>query len=327
MTRDEVEKRLADLKLALQRVDERLRDSLRPFCDANGYPFMGRVKTADSVADKIESGRFSKWSQIDDLVGYTIIVPSLDHEAEVLSFLTEEFVTKAVKMRGQASKSPDAFRFDSTRFIGSLRDRVGEGSDEPVFKAEFEVQVRTAFEHAWSVTTHKATYKPEMVDWRRLRLAAHLKATVEQLDVLVVGFDSISQGLSTAAWPEVDAQVKVVERVAALRGGGSIEEVSMPSSLGRLSESVVSLVRAARRSSFRKLVTDVEDALQLVSEEVDAGGKCPRSLSVYQWFFTILARRGFLSSLPDDYPLPLDDAIALELDVGEYRFRSFEWTA
>ncbi len=39
--------------------------TLTPWCDEKGYVFIKRTKTVASVAEKLESGRFSRWSQIE----------------------------------------------------------------------------------------------------------------------------------------------------------------------------------------------------------------------------------------------------------------------
>jgi ppGpp synthetase/RelA/SpoT-type nucleotidyltranferase len=56
----------------------------------------------------------------------------------------------------------------------------------------FEVQIKSAFDHAWSTATHDLTYKAQQIDWRRLRLAAQIKAIVEQLDVAILGFEKMA---------------------------------------------------------------------------------------------------------------------------------------
>ena len=65
-------------------------------------------------------------------------------------------------MRNSTKKSPDVFRFDSTRII--CKSQNHQGSDEAIFKIPFEIQSLTSFEHAWQVTTHSLTYKSNEID-------------------------------------------------------------------------------------------------------------------------------------------------------------------
>ena len=61
-----------------------------------------------------------------------------------------------------------------------------------IYNITFEIQVKSAFEHAWAVSTHDLVYKSPEIDWKRLRLAAQIKANVEQLDTLILAFEQTS---------------------------------------------------------------------------------------------------------------------------------------
>ena len=159
-------------------VQLRVRESIQTFADGRGFAVTSRLKTLESVSEKVETGRFKSWSEIDDLVAFTVVVPTLAHEASVVTFLQGAFRQVALKPRGSSSKPPDVFRFDCTRFIGKLVSP--DDADAPIFNVPFEVQIKSAFEHAWSVTTHSLTYKSADVNWSKLRLAAQLKAAVER---------------------------------------------------------------------------------------------------------------------------------------------------
>jgi ppGpp synthetase/RelA/SpoT-type nucleotidyltranferase len=90
------------------------------------------------------------------------------------------------------------FRFDCTRFIGRLRS-PDENTRSPIYDIPFEVQIKSAFEHAWSATTHLLTYKSSEVNWSKLRLTAQLKAAVEQLDTLVLSFEDATKYIERLA--------------------------------------------------------------------------------------------------------------------------------
>ena len=59
--------RYGELHPLLVEVATRVKSTLASFCEKNGYAFVCRVKTAESLAEKIETGRFRRWSEIDDL--------------------------------------------------------------------------------------------------------------------------------------------------------------------------------------------------------------------------------------------------------------------
>jgi len=162
----------------LEPVRVRVRDSLWVLCEEKTFALVSRIKTLESASEKVETGRFKSWIEIDDLVAMTVVVPTLAQESVAIDFLQSVFDQIDLRARGSTSKAPDIFRFDSTRFIGRLRSS-DESSRGPMHNVPFEVQIRSAFEHAWSVTTHALTFKSADVSWSKLRLTSQLKAAVE----------------------------------------------------------------------------------------------------------------------------------------------------
>lgn len=65
---------------------KRIKSTLVNFCEQKGYAFTSRVKSVESLAEKIETGRFKRWSDLDDLFACTVIIPNLSHEQEVIDF-------------------------------------------------------------------------------------------------------------------------------------------------------------------------------------------------------------------------------------------------
>lgn len=134
-------------------VGNTVRDTISNYCDENEFASIHRFKKVESLAEKLESGRFEKWSDIEDTFGSAIIIPDLNYEKDVIEFLESTFLKVNIKKRGSTLKAPDVFRFDSTRFIGRLRPKDGILNPD-IYNLSFEIQIRTAFEHAWAVTTH-----------------------------------------------------------------------------------------------------------------------------------------------------------------------------
>jgi ppGpp synthetase/RelA/SpoT-type nucleotidyltranferase len=44
-------------------VETRVRETMLNFCDSNGYALTCRIKTIESLAEKIETGRFKKYGR------------------------------------------------------------------------------------------------------------------------------------------------------------------------------------------------------------------------------------------------------------------------
>lgn len=114
----------------------------------------------------------------------------------------------------------------------------------------FEVQILTAFEYAWSTVTHDLVYKGPGVDWQRRRLAAQLKAVVEQLDLLIDAFESAATGIPESIDDESEAHVDILAVFQRLERDELLGVDVIPQSWQRFAECVYSLARhRTRRAS------------------------------------------------------------------------------
>lgn len=277
----------------LEAVGSKVKDLVLAHCERHGFAFMSRHKEAESLAEKIETGRYENWSDLDDLFACTIVVPTLTYEEPILEFLKTTFLEVVTRKRGSSQKDPSVFRFDSTRFIGKLRPPSSDDASEEVFKILFEIQIRTAFEHAWSVTTHALSYKAQQVDWRNLRLTAQLKASVEQLDNLILGFEESAKFISEHYWPEVQAMKNLEQFFAGEIRKGAIPQEVQPSNWTRFCENVVSLLKSSNRRE-RGVRPDqlADEAITVLHTEISTLtlSSFPRSISLLQFVFGVLAK-------------------------------------
>ena len=277
--------KLAYLDPYFSAVDEFVKGIIRKYCDDHGFAFLPRKKTANSLAEKIETGRFKTWSEIDDILAYSIVVPTLNLEDSVIDFLRAEFEEKLLKKRGSTQKDPSTFRFDSTRFIGNIKkSAIDRGIQEYI---PFEVQIRSAFEHAWMVTTHALSYKGKKVEWRRLRLASQIKAVVEQLDTLILSFDDSAGHISESYWPDIQAKKEIEEYFRTKIESRVISEILEPSSWSRFCDTCLSLLKSGNGSFRKPSKVLVADAF-LVFDEYFSSNPAPISISLFQLAFGIL---------------------------------------
>ena len=304
----------------IKEVAERVRDQVYSFCEKNGFAFTGRIKTRDSVAEKLETGRYQSWVEVDDLYACAVVVPTLLDEVDALNFLEERYEQVEVRKRGSTQKDPTVFRFDATRFIGRLRadERLDDAS--PLRKILFEVQIRSAFEHAWSVTTHALAYKSDEVNWRRLRLVAQLKAAVEQLDGLVLGFDAAADEISEHRWPEVAAKKKIESTFLELIEAGSLPDDAAPQSWARFCENLFRIMMASSSGFVGDKEKFVEESLNDICQVMAAYGKdkYPRSLTLTQYCMICLLECGRIKKPLRKYtPLITDEMLSLFPDSGK----------
>ena len=305
----------------LEGLGRHVRDVVVGYCDRKGYAYAGRTKSSESLAEKIETGRYAKWSDLDDLFACTIVIPTLSDEAEVLEFLRKAFTEDRLRRRGSTLKDPAVFRFDTTRFIGRLGP--SEIERNPVLTAiKFEVQVRTAFEHAWSVTTHALTYKAGQVNWRHLRLTAQLRSAIEQLDQLVFGFEQVAEFIAEQEWPDIQAlqaiQVRFHQHVQAGRVPQEVVPESWTRFCGNLYRVILSGVDRRPRDAGGRLRL-VNTALDAIDAEIaESGGvSFPRSISLLQFSLGSLTKRHVLTSALQGYvPLVTDELLNLFPNSG-----------
>ncbi|MFI5892977.1 hypothetical protein ACIA5D_22980 [Actinoplanes sp. NPDC051513] len=234
--------------------------TLRPYCDSEKYIFLDRVKDLESLSEKLESGRYSSWSDLDDLYACTIVIPVPSHEAEVLDRLRRSFQEVNLRDRSIAKKAPEVFRFDGLRWYGRMNSEAAAARQPGMATITFEVQVLTAFEHALSLVTHDLVYKADNADWKRLRLAAQLKAAVEQIELIIVAFDQAADSVRVSPWPEMEAKERLISGFKNFFALDLISEVLVPASWRRFADNTYDLIRSYERDP-NKLPSSVDDLL------------------------------------------------------------------
>ncbi|WP_066426985.1 hypothetical protein [Anabaena sp. 4-3] len=272
----------------VKRLAETVKSTLLNFCESKGYAFTSRIKTVESLAEKIETGRFKKWSDLDDLFACTIIIPTLSHEEEVIQFCNNTFKNIRTVKRGQNKKAPDIFRFDSTRIYAQIKkiDALNPDNELSIYNITFEIQIKSAFEHAWSVSTHDLVYKSSEIDWKRLRLAAQIKANVEQLDTLILAFEQTSLIIQENNYPDIKIKRKLATEINKLFENGKIPNELQPKDMNRFCDNLYRLaVDAKKENNIPEIIEKLKTEIHSTSLK-----KFPRSISLFQYFFAILIR-------------------------------------
>jgi hypothetical protein len=282
-----------ELKPYLQEVEKRLTDALRSYAQERLLPLVARIKTIESAAEKIETGRYRSFAEIDDLVACTMVIPNLPHENDAIEHCHRLFRIDEVKRRASTQKSPELFRFDSTRLYGFINRPDGQGDSGPVsiFDIKFEIQIRTAFEHAWIVSTHPLIYKSDSIDWKRFRMAAQIKAASEQLDLSIVQFEQLAAAIDESPFPELKLKRNVVELIESLIRDKIIPREASPKDMSRFAENLLSLLRASKRRIEPQLaLRKLDEGLRAFTSET-----FPQSASLLQVCIGTLCQSGLLS--------------------------------
>lgn len=274
----------------VEQIERQVRDIVLSHCESHGFAYVGRRKELESLCEKLETGRFNSWNDIDDVFGCSIVIPHLEKERGVIDFLRSRFNCVELRQRGKTKKAPDVFRFDATRFIGRLKFDHGVDPHPALASLSFEIQIRSAFEHAWSVSMHGVAYKTDEVDWKRKRLSAQIKAAVEQLDQLIVSFESAASPIVESPWPETELLKRITDLFSQMGAVRKIPKESVPNSWSRFSESLLQLLRASK--SWPRSSADwgpyIDSCLSLIDTRIGNLGDFPRSISLFQLVFGIL---------------------------------------
>lgn len=294
------------------------------FCEHNGYAFSSRIKTIESLAEKIETGRFKCWQDLDDLFACTIIIPTLSHEEKVVKFCKNIFQIDNIIKRGQNKKSPDTFTFDSTRIYARMRrneDILIDNNLLSIYDIKFEIQAKSAFEHAWAVSTHDLVYKNDEIDWKRLRLVAQIKANVEQLDTLILAFEQTSSIIQENEYSDLKTKRKLGESIEKLFRNSQIPDELKPKDLNRFCDNLLRLLPQEDRQKRAK------EMINIIESEVKATptDRIPRSISLFQYFLAILIQSKMIQTTVGKYHFHITQEFELlypELQVdGNCLFR------
>lgn len=269
---------------SLVSIKEGVTSILSSYCEENGFALVSRIKTIDSVVGKIETGRFKTFNDLDDLVGFMLIVPTLNHISSAEEYLMNSFETVTIKRRGGAFKAPDKFRFDSTRLIARLKNQDETNPRSVGYNLCFEIQIRTAFEYAWSIATHDLTYKTDNLSWKRLRLTSQIKATVEQLDMLISGFESINDHITESKDQQLSIQIALTDFFNQKFETGEIPDVIKPQNMNRFSESIIKLLLHSEKISKKDYRKTRRGMLKLLDKILNKfkSTSYPLSITLYQ---------------------------------------------
>lgn len=283
----------------IESVQKYVSKTLKAFCGER-YIFRDRIKSLASLSEKLETGRFGKWSELDDLYACTIVVSIASSEQQVLEYLRSAFVEIRVRGRSDTKKDPGVFRFDGLRWYGKIRPEVADQMLPGVASFIFEVQVLTAFEYAWSQVNHFLVYKADEVDWKRERLSAQLKSAVEQIEMIIASFDATSSLVPESPWPAYDSMKLIISKFKQWMIAGKISETLEPASWKRFAENIYGIVKQIDGEATDQAVRDLLSSVEVELDSVCAISQ-PTSGTLFQYVLAVVARGGKLNKVKRSY--------------------------
>lgn len=75
-----VEAKFRQVQPQIREVSQRALSIIRRYVEENELAFVHRLKRSSSLAEKLETGRYERWAELDDLFACAIVVPTFTEE-------------------------------------------------------------------------------------------------------------------------------------------------------------------------------------------------------------------------------------------------------
>jgi hypothetical protein len=150
------------------------------------WHYESRIKSEESFALKVESGRVADPLSLEDFFACTLVVENFTAINAARSLIEGLFERRYSRPResGRTEKPPTDFRFDDLRMY--VRWKADPSEKTPPFAGlTFEVQIKTFLQHAWGIATHDLVYKGNRSSWPLQRVAYQVKAMLEHAEVSI----------------------------------------------------------------------------------------------------------------------------------------------
>ena len=122
-----------------------------------------RVKSVESLDEKLgkKRGKYAGLSDVTDLVGFRVVTFFIDTIDEIMDFLPEIFdIDEENTVDKRKLLTATEFGYVSVHYICYLKEQTLE--QYPQLRGiRFEIQLRSALQHAWAEIEHDLGYKSE----------------------------------------------------------------------------------------------------------------------------------------------------------------------
>jgi ppGpp synthetase/RelA/SpoT-type nucleotidyltranferase len=235
------------------------------------WHYESRLKTLESFALKIETGRIDNAKQVEDFFACTLVVNNKGAVETAENLINNNFVVTERRPFSdkETHKYSNSFPFDDLR----LYIKMQSNPTVPPIGVEdvlFEVQIKTFLQHAWTIATHDLIYKSDSISWSKERIAYQIKAMLEHAEVSISEAETIAQSKTL---DKTNKKTKEIGDVIAL-----IKEfwltLELPNDTVLLANNVLSLIKS--------LKIDIDQLREILQIETDSGkGSKTLNLSPY----------------------------------------------
>ncbi len=236
----------------------------------DNWHYESRIKSVDSFALKIESGRFDP-VRLEDFFACRIVVNSSKAIEEAMKLIKSHF--EIVRKRPPdpliTHKSPDLFAFDDLRLYVKLKENkiLPPRIQDNII---FEIQVKTFLQHAWQIATHDLIYKANNISWSKQRIAFQIKAMLEHAELSIEAADDLANLPNLSKSDEKILYQKDVMKTIS----GLWEKEDLPNDLTTFTRNLAKLLT--------ELNISTQELKTLIEKETNLGkGTKTRNLSPY----------------------------------------------
>ncbi len=225
-----------------------------------GWHYLSRIKSPESYALKIETGRVDNPARIEDFFACTIVVENSNEIESAYELIKSNFnlIERRPKTDDFTHKSPESFPYDDLRLYVKLKSEKGlppESAFNNLSNVIFEIQIKTFLHHAWDIATHDLIYKGEEISWAKQRVAYQIKAMLEHAEISIHQIEKIKESVLLAKMTKKIKQLNQVKEFLMKNW----QSESLPKNLIRLSESVSFLLEQLKlNSEDLQLLLDAE---------------------------------------------------------------------
>jgi ppGpp synthetase/RelA/SpoT-type nucleotidyltranferase len=295
-------------KILYEKLEIKVKATIDAFKQSSWF-YLGRIKSIESYALKLETGRFGDAKSINDFFACTLVVENLSQINHVVRLIKKEFVIVVQKPKDLlfTHKLSHSFEFDDLRLYVKLKKTPYIDTD-PISELEFEIQIKTFLQHAWGIATHDLIYKTDMISWPKERIAYQIKAMLEQAEVAI---SSVNEMINV---PEINKENSISKKQKKILNFFSIhyEKEDLPKDLVRLCKNTLELLVALNLD-----ITELEKIL--IKETALGRGTKLKNLSPY-----LLIMQSILNQKPelfDEYINSTDERkfkliIPKEVNIG-----------
>jgi ppGpp synthetase/RelA/SpoT-type nucleotidyltranferase len=261
-----------------RRLSEEVKEKLAPRCDEQGWFYRARVKSLESFALKLETGRIENPSAPEDFFACTVVVQTQAQlqQAEDLVLSLFDLHERKPPNDQETYKEPSNFVFDDLRLYVRRRESASSRNQD-LTGLQFEVQLKTILQYAWGVATHDLVYKTDTVSWPKSRIAFQVKAMLEHAELAIAEAATLARGGAIA---KQDGRTADILKVIA-----AVERIwpddALPADRKRLAENIQLALRIGDKKA--------DDLVELVEAERRRVGLLPRNLSPYAFVVQALA--------------------------------------